>query len=87
MDIVKVFVPRVTWDTIHEAIRTYPFLNGLEIRPIENVTAAGIKAFNDYNHHAELTSSSDAEDIVSSTINEERNGFDVELRVPNGYDD
>lgn len=81
-NIVKVFVPRVTWDTIHEAVRTYPFLNGLEIRPVLNATAAGIKAFNDYNHHAELTSSQDAEEIVTSTINADRDGFDVELRIP-----
>lgn len=81
-NIVKVFVPRVTWDTIHEAVHTYPFLNSLVIRPVENANAAGVKAFNDYNRHAELTSSQDANEIVSSTINEDRNGFDVELRIP-----
>lgn len=80
--IVKVFVPRVTWETIHEAVRTYPFLVGLEIRPIVNANAASVKAINDYNRHAELTSSPEAISIVSSRINADRDGFDVELRVP-----
>jgi hypothetical protein len=87
LDIVKVFVPRVTRQKINEAVSTYPFLSGLEIRPIENVNAAATKAFNDYNRHAELTSSPEVESIVSTEVNEERDGFDVELRVPNGYDD
>lgn len=81
-NIVKVFVPRVTWDTIHEAVHTYPFLNSLVIRPVENANAAGVKAFNDYNRHAKLTSSPEAESIASSTVNEERDGFDVELGIP-----
>lgn len=78
----SVFIPKVTSEMIDEAVKAYPFLGGLKIRPILTTAAAAQKAFNDYNEHAEITSEPEAKEIISVTYNEEMSSFIVELDVP-----